>query len=128
MEINDKVKSLLEALESKYKKEKQPLEGYLEGLVYADYVKYWDYINLDALLNLQHPRTDIPDEMIFIIYHQITELYFKLTLWEMEQIVNAENLTAEEFSMRLRRMNSYFTNLTHSFEIMVQGMQLEQFL
>ena len=26
------------------------------------------------------PKHDFPDEVIFIIYHQITELYFKLSL------------------------------------------------
>jgi tryptophan 2,3-dioxygenase len=50
----------------------------LDGLLYADFLTYWDYIHLDTLLSLQSPKTPFPDEEIFIIYHQITELYFKL--------------------------------------------------
>ena len=51
-------------------------------------MSYWDYIHLDTLLTLQTPKTDFPDENIFIIYHQITELYFKLIINELEQISN----------------------------------------
>ena len=128
MEINENIKSLLEKLDEKYKKQEQNFETYLEGLVYNDYVDYWHYIGVDSLLNLQHPRTNVPDEMIFIIYHQITELYFKLTLWEIDQILTRENLDGKFLTARLKRMTSYFTNLTHSFEIMVDGMEPEQFL
>ncbi|MGZ5244876.1 MAG: tryptophan 2,3-dioxygenase family protein [Bacteroidia bacterium] len=128
MEINDKVKSLLDAIEEKYKLEGQEFTAYLEGLLYNDYLSYWDYIQVDALLNLQHPRTNIPDEMIFIIYHQITELYFKLSLWEYDQILSNKNLTGEYMAERLCRINNYFVNLTRSFEIMTSGMEKEQFL
>lgn len=34
---------------------------------------YWDYIQTDALLNLQTQRTILPDEMVFIMYHQVNE-------------------------------------------------------
>nr|MDQ3073113.1 tryptophan 2,3-dioxygenase [Bacteroidota bacterium] len=44
MEINDRIKSLLEALEEKFKLEGQEMESYLEGLLHADYLNYWDYI------------------------------------------------------------------------------------
>lgn len=128
MEISEKTMALLQALQDKYKLEQQDMEGYLEGLLYNQYLDYWDYIHVEALLNLQHPRTNVPDEMIFIMYHQITELYFKLTLWEIDQIVNHANLTGIFFRERLKRMNNYFRNLTNSFEIMTTGMEVEQFL
>ena len=75
-------------LSEKYGATGQDLKSYLDGLLYADYLSYWDYINLDTLLSLQKPKTDFPDENIFITYHQITELYFKLILNELEQISN----------------------------------------
>jgi tryptophan 2,3-dioxygenase len=128
MEINDKVKRLLEQIEDKYKLEEQEFTGYLEGLLYQDYLDYWDYVNLDALLNLQHPRTVVPDEMIFIIYHQITELYFKLSLWEYKQILEDWGKDIAMLKERLRRINAYFGNLIRSFEIMTDGMQPQQFL
>src|SRR5690349_3308180 len=115
MEITPKIEQLLETLQEKYLLENQQLEPYLEGLVYQDYLDYWDYIQTDVLLNLQHPRTNIPDEMVFIIYHQITELYFKLSLWEYGQILRHPHLNAEFMTERLRRVNAYFANLTHSF-------------
>jgi tryptophan 2,3-dioxygenase len=77
---------------------------------------------------LQNPKTPFPDEEIFIIYHQITELYFKLVLHECVQISSEANLTADFFTFRLKRINRYFEALTHSFEIMVEGMEKEQFL
>ncbi|NLR60098.1 tryptophan 2,3-dioxygenase [Chitinophaga polysaccharea] len=123
-EIAEKIRQL----EEKYAAMGQNLSAYLDGLLYADYLTYWDYIQLDVLLNLQHPRTQIPDERIFIIYHQITELYFKLSLQAIAQIALTPVLSAEIFVTQLKRINSYFHSLISSFEIMVDGMDKEQFL
>jgi tryptophan 2,3-dioxygenase len=62
------------------------------------------------------------------MYHQITELYFKLALHECKQIAVHENLTTAFFTARVKRINSYFNALTTSFEVMVNGMEKEQFL
>jgi tryptophan 2,3-dioxygenase len=126
---NDEIMELLGKLEAKYQKSGQDLKAYLEGLLHAKYLSYWDYVQVDTLLSLQKPRTDVKDEMIFIVYHQITELYFKLTLHEMEQIAEAKGTISKAFFItRLKRMNAYFRNLTYSFEIMVDGMDKQQFL
>ncbi len=126
---DNEVIHLLERLQTKYNASGQDLKAYLEGLLHAEYLNYWDYVEVDTLLTLQKPRTAIKDELIFIIYHQITELYFKLTLHEMEQIAERkETMTAAFLIARLGRMNAYFRNLTLSFEIMIQGMEKEQFL
>lgn len=107
----------------------QNMASYLDGLLHADYLKYWDYINLDSLLALQQPKTDFPDEMVFIIYHQITELYFKLICWEMNQIHEyKEHPDVAFFKERLLRINCYFEQLNASFSIMIDGMEREQFL
>src|SRR6516165_3289787 len=49
---------------------------------------YADYLHLDRLLKLQVPRSQPPehDEMIFIVVHQVYELWFKLQLHELEKI------------------------------------------
>ena len=39
----------------------QDLPSYLDGLLYSDYLTYWDYIHLDTLLSLQNPRTGFPE-------------------------------------------------------------------
>ena len=123
-----KVLEQLKKLEAKYAALGQDLAAYLEGLYYSDFLNYWDYIHLDTLLSLQTPRTTIPDEKIFIVYHQITELYFKLCLNEYEQIGKMEDPTAQELHMRINRINRYFENLINSFDVMVDGMDPKQFL
>jgi tryptophan 2,3-dioxygenase len=142
MEITPEIAQKLEQLEKKYKSIGQDLGSYLDGLLYSNPLYYWDYIKVDALLSLQQPRTDFPDETIFIVYHQITELYFFLTLRELEQLAhNGKNisamgqdlgwndtLTVELFTERVERINRYFEALTLSFDIMRTGMEKGQFL
>ena len=127
-EIDQNIIDRIKQLEEKYKVMGQDMASYLDGLLHADYLKYWDYINLDSLLGLQQPKTHFPDEMIFIIYHQITELYFKLIRWEMGQLHEHEHPDAGFFVDRLKRINNYFEHLSHSFTIMTEGMEREQFL
>ena len=71
---------ILERIEEKFKQIDQNPDVHLEGLVWANPITYWDYILPDALLNLQVQRTTLPDEMVFIMYHQINELLFKITI------------------------------------------------
>ena len=66
--------NLIDKLEEKFKKIDQKTDTHLEGLLWAKPITYWDYINTDALLNLQIQRTTLPDEMVFIMYHQVNEL------------------------------------------------------
>ncbi|QNH63970.1 tryptophan 2,3-dioxygenase family protein [Hymenobacter sediminicola] len=127
-EFSPAVFEQLRRLQEKYSADSQDLAAYLEGLYYADYVNYWDYIGLDTLLSLQRPLTKIPDERIFIMYHQITELYFKLCLCEYEQIGQIQEPTVQELVLRLGRINRYFENLIDSFDVMVDGMDKQQFL
>src|SRR5689334_9593972 len=117
----------LKKLQNKYDVMGQDLSSYLDGLLYSDYLTYWDYIHLDTLLSLQNPKTSFPDEKVFIMYHQITELYFRLILLEIEQIAFHENLDEKFFIERIDRVIRYFRNLVSSFEIMVLGMEKEQF-
>jgi tryptophan 2,3-dioxygenase len=128
MEITDEIKERLNLLQEKYAAMGQDMSSYLDGLLYADYLTYWDYIHLDTLLSLQSPKTPFPDEKIFILYHQITELYFKLVLHECEQITEQQNLESTFFNVRLKRMINYFEALCSSFTIMIEGMDKEQFL
>jgi len=128
MNFSPEIEDRLARLQEKYEAMGQDMVSYLDGLLHADFLTYWDYIHLDTLLSLQNPKTPFPDEEIFIIYHQITELYFKLALHECKQITEAPDLTAEFFTTRLKRINRYFEALTQSFEIMVDGMEKEQFL
>ena len=118
----------LKKLQAKYNVMGQDISSYLDGLLYADYLTYWDYIHLDTLLSLQTPKTHFKDEKVFIIYHQITELYFNLVLWEIEQIAEDENVTEAFFIARMKRINNYLQSLVNSFSIMIDGMEKDQFL
>jgi tryptophan 2,3-dioxygenase len=118
----------LRALQDKYAAIGQNPSVYLEGLLYAKPLHYWDYIHVDTLLSLQMPRTDFPDEQIFIMYHQVTELYFKMVQLEMEQIQNQGDAIEEAFLVaRVDRINRYFQILVQSFDVMLVGMDAAQF-
>lgn len=128
MEITPELKEKLSLLHEKYAALGEDFNAYLEGLLYADVTTYWDYIQLDTLLSLQKPKTSFPDEVIFIMYHQITELYFKLALREFEALGALPKPTKQHFIDRVTRINRYFDALVKSFEIMIEGMDREEFL
>lgn len=128
MQFTHQILDRLDLLEQKYAAMGQDLLSYLDGLLYADYLTYWDYIHLDTLLSLQNPKTQFPDERIFIIYHQITELYFQLIIQAIEQLIYTENPGRDLFLRQMQRINNYFEHLIHSFNIMVDGMDKEEFL
>lgn len=128
MEDKEKIQSQISKLEEKYKNSGQDLSSYLDGLLHQRYLTYWNYIHLDTLLSLQVPRTHFPDEEIFIMYHQITELYFKLILHEQKQLVDEKTGNLDFFIEKVRRINSYYTVLISSFSVMIKGMEREQFL
>jgi len=126
--LDPKLAEQLSKLQKKYDVMGQDLSSYLDGLLYSDYLTYWDYIHLDTLLSLQSPKTPFPDEKVFIIYHQITELYFRLVLLEIEQIADHPELTEDFFVTRIDRIIRYFQQLENSFVIMIDGLDKEQFL
>lgn len=128
MNITEKELSLIKELKAKHEAVGENFEAHLEGAVYRDYINYWDYVGIDALLNLQKPETKHPDEMTFIIYHQITELFFKLIIHELEQIGFCKKLTASFFTAKMERVNYYFGYLENSFKVLVQGMEKAQFM
>ena len=128
MELSKEITQRIQKLQEKFDASGQDLTAYLDGLIHADYLTYWDYIHLDTLLSLQNPKTKFPDEQIFIMYHQATELYFKMILSECQQICDQTAINEKFFLSRLTRINRYFEHLTNSFDIMVDGMEKEQFL
>ncbi len=118
---------LLKAIDKKYEAMGQNADTHLSGLLHAEPMKYWDFIQVDALLGLQTQRTQLPDEMVFIMYHQINELLFKMILWEISQISAAENIEPDKFTMHLMRVSRYFDMLSNSFIIMGDGMEVDQY-
>lgn len=128
MNISENATAILKEIEHKYDAINQKTDTHLEGLLWSKPITYWDYIQTDALLSLQTQRTTLPDEMVFIMYHQVNELIFKMILWEINQISHASELKTDFFTERLMRISRYFDMLTTSFSIMENGMEVEQYM
>ena len=128
MNPTDNSEAILKEIDLKFQAINQKTDVQLEGLLWAKPITYWDYIQTDALLNLQIQRTTLPDEMVFIMYHQVNELIFKMILWEIDQIAATENIQVDFFSERLSRITRYFDMLTNSFSIMENGMEVDQYM
>jgi tryptophan 2,3-dioxygenase len=51
-------------------------------------VTYGSYLKVDELLALQQPRSDEHDEVLFIVIHQVYELWFKEVLHELDRVMH----------------------------------------
>lgn len=72
-------------------------------------LSYGSYLHVDELLKLQHPLNQPPhhDEMLFIVIHQVYELWFKQILHELDEAMRA--LAADDllrFSRRFKRIDT----------------------
>jgi tryptophan 2,3-dioxygenase len=69
-----------------------------------DEITYPSYLALDELLRLQRPRStpEHPDELLFIVVHQASELWFKAILHDIDGLMDA--LTKHEPGQALWRM------------------------
>ncbi len=82
-------------------------------------LRYGDYLHLDAVLNAQHPRSQDPNEWLFIIQHQTSELWMKLALIELRGARSA--LAADQlppaFKM-LARVSRILEQLVHAWDVL----------
>ena len=74
-------------------------------------MSYGDYLHLDTVLGAQHPRSPDPNEMLFIVQHQTSELWMKLMLHEMGGAI--AHIAAD-------RLHSAFKQLARVSKIMEQ--------
>jgi tryptophan 2,3-dioxygenase len=82
-------------------------------------MSYGDYLHLDAVLNAQHPLSPDPNEMLFIVQHQTSELWMKLMLHELRgaiAAVAADRLHAA-FKM-LARVSKIMEQLVHAWDVL----------
>ena len=72
-----------------------------------DGVTYGSYLALDELLALQMPRSAHPDELLFIVVHQSSELWFKEILHELDLLIESMQAHEPEFALfRMGRINA----------------------
>jgi tryptophan 2,3-dioxygenase len=72
-------------------------------------VTYGSYLGLEELLSLQHPRSmpEHPDELLFIVVHQASELWFKAILHDIDGLIAAlESREAGQALWRLQQVNA----------------------
>ena len=119
-------KTILEKLDEKYQSLGENPETYLKGLLHSKPVCYWDYIEVETLNSLQKPKTNFKDEEIFIMYHQVTELFFKMMIHELKQLV-FEDLPENGVLNKLNRLIRYSEFLVSSFDVMKYGMNYEDY-
>lgn len=69
-------------------------------------LSYGSYLEVPALTSLQHTRTGAHDELLFIVVHQVYELWFKQLLHELEA-ARDHLLAGDTFAARhlLRRVH-----------------------
>lgn len=117
--------ALLQQLVEKYESMGENIDTYLTGLLHAKPINYWDYIEVETLLALQKPKTNFKDEVVFIGYHQITELVLKLMIHELQQLIGFT--TEEIFKEKIQRLTRYTDMLITSFSVMKDGMNYDDY-
>src|SRR5690625_1900594 len=116
----------VDKIKEKYQNLEENPDTYLNGLLQAKPITYWDYIQVDTLLTLQKTRTDFKDEAIFVMYHQVTELVLKMMIHELKQLVE-EDLSEEIWIDKLGRLTRYTDMLITAFDVMRSGMSYEDY-
>lgn len=73
--------------------------------VKTDFLKdmtYSEYLNLDQILTAQSPLTDQHDEKLFIIIHQVSELWMKLIIHELNSAI--EDIRQDDFRLAFKKL------------------------
>lgn len=79
-------------------------------------VDYPSYLELESLLELQRPRStpEHPDELLFIIVHQASELWFKVILHEFDALIaRLSNADAPGSLQAIKRINGLVGIVSH---------------
>jgi tryptophan 2,3-dioxygenase len=87
----------------------------------SDKLTYGSYLKIDELLSIQQPLSDPPhhDEMLFIVIHQVYELWFKLLLHEIEaamRFLAADDLL--KVQKNFRRIHAIQQVLEHQIDVL----------
>ena len=82
-------------------------------------MSYGDYLHLDEMLGAQHLRSGAHDEMLFIVQHQVTELWMKLLLHELQAAIAAVagDQLQRAFKM-LARVSKIMEQMVHAWDVL----------
>ncbi|WP_457943270.1 tryptophan 2,3-dioxygenase [Vreelandella alkaliphila] len=81
-------------------------------------ISYGQYLDLEPLLSCQRPRSDVHDEMLFVIIHQVSELWLKQCLHEAHAAAN--NIMVDELRPALKML----TRVARIQEQMIQAWEV----
>ena len=86
---------------------------------FSEEMSYGDYLHLDELLGAQHLRSGAHDEMLFIVQHQVTELWMKLLLHELRAAIGAVagDQLQRAFKM-LARVSKIMEQMVHAWDVL----------
>ena len=89
---------------------------------------YADYLRVAGILDLQHPLTAAHDELQFIVVHQVFELWFKLSIFELESArIAMERRLLGPAVHSLKRVREVIRTLTATFDV-IETMRPNDFL
>jgi len=82
-------------------------------------MSYGDYLHLDQVLGAQHPLSPDPNELLFIVQHQTSELWMKLLLHELHGAMAAiaRDDLPPAFKM-LARVSRIMEQLVHAWDVL----------
>ena len=91
----------------------------LAGVHQRPDLSYGSYLGLDKLLDAQHPRSGQHDELLFIVIHQASELWLKLSLHELRAARDhiARDDLGPAFKM-IARVSRIQTQLIQSWDVL----------
>ncbi|WP_394843915.1 tryptophan 2,3-dioxygenase family protein [Pendulispora brunnea] len=80
---------------------------------------YASYLALDEVLGAQRPRSDEHDEVLFIVIHQVYELWFKQILHELEYLQERLEVGDTPHAVRtLRRILTILKVVVHQIDVL----------
>ncbi|MDB5432570.1 MAG: kynA [Caulobacter sp.] len=91
----------------------------LAGVFHRPDLSYGDYLKLDRILSAQQPLSDEHDELLFIVIHQATELWMRLSLHELRAA--RDHLRRDEPGPALKmisRVSRIQTQLIQSWDVL----------
>ncbi|WP_181347659.1 tryptophan 2,3-dioxygenase [Thalassobacillus sp. CUG 92003] len=86
---------------------------------FKEKMTYGEYLELDQLLSSQKRLSDHHDEMLFIIIHQVSELWMKLILHELQAAISAirSGEVQSAFKM-LARVTTIQNQIIHAWDVL----------
>ncbi len=88
-------------------------------LDFSNDMTYGSYLDLDAILNAQHPLSPDHNEMLFIIQHQTSELWMKLMLHEMRAaLIHLQQDQLHTVFKMLARVSRIMEQLVHAWTVL----------